>query len=164
MRDIRVDDEVYQELGHRAVPLEDANAVLRRVLGLDAARVGDAAGKLDGSEHRQAGPPRRARRGELLLSEAYIRPILQTLADRGGQAAAGDVLQAIEPELELTPVDHELLKSGVVRWKNRAQFVRLRLVNSGDLASDSPYGIWEITRKGRNRLAAMKQDGKPVRR
>jgi hypothetical protein len=54
----------------------------------------------------------------------------------------------------LTEVDRQQLSSGDVRWRNRAQFVRLRLVEQGDMVKDSPRGVWEISEQGQRRLAA----------
>jgi hypothetical protein len=53
------------------------------------------------------------------------------------------------------PADHESLASGDIRWRNRAQFVRLHLIESGDMQKGSPRGLWEITDKGRDRLVAQ---------
>jgi restriction system protein len=54
----------------------------------------------------------------------------------------------------LTDRDKQALKSGDIRWENRAAFVRLRLVERDELARNSPRGTWEITDKGRERLRA----------
>ena len=40
----------------------------------------------------------------------------------------------------------------MIRWKNRVQFVRLRLVQAGLVEKDSPRGVWEITPEGRDRI------------
>jgi hypothetical protein len=53
------------------------------------------------------------------------------------------------------PADYEKLASGDIRWRNRAQFVRLRLIERGDMKKDSPRGLWEITDQGRDRLVAQ---------
>jgi len=36
------------------------------------------------------------------------------------------------------------------RWENTAQWARNTMVNEGLLSADSPRGIWEITKKGRD--------------
>jgi len=51
-----------------------------------------------------------------------------------------------------TPGDLETVGSGDLRWRNRVQFVRLKLVRDGALAKDSPRGVWELTDQGRARL------------
>jgi hypothetical protein len=53
---------------------------------------------------------------------------------------------------KLTPSDHEALDSGEVRWRNRAQFVRLSLIKKGDMKTASPRGVWEISVQGSERL------------
>lgn len=152
MREIRIDDEVYAALQSMAVPLDDdPNSVLRRVLDLDPA-AGPVAGPPAASARTETWPGR-AKRGELLSTRAYVLPLLETLIELGGAAPTADVLDALEPKLRLTDKDRELLRSGAVRWKNRAQFVRLRLVQSGDMAK-SEYGIWAITDQGRARVRA----------
>ena len=35
------------------------------------------------------------------------------------------------------------------RWENTARWARQKMVEKGLLAKDSPWGIWEITEKGR---------------
>ncbi|CAN5533998.1 hypothetical protein BH20ACT19_BH20ACT19_02080 [soil metagenome] len=96
----------------------------------------------------------RAPRGSLLREEVYEMPILTALAERGGRAGKNEVLDALEPILadELTELDRAEINSGEVRWRNRAQFVRLRLVERGDMVKGSPRGIWELSDKGRTRL------------
>ena len=81
--------------------------------------------------------------------------MLQIIAEHGHRAAAREVLDELGTRLDglLTEVDKEPLASGNIRWRNRAQFVRLRLVEQGDLVKDSPRGIWELTQQGRRRTA-----------
>lgn len=100
--------------------------------------------------------PRRAPKGALLPEPEYELPILQTLVELGGGAPTGGLLDALETKLDgrLQPMDRERLASGDVRWKNRAQFVRLKLVRGGDMAKDSPRGFWEISDQGRQRIAS----------
>ena len=45
-----------------------------------------------------------------------------------------------------------VLDSGLLRWKNRVQFVRLKLVQAGQVTKGSPRGVWEITSAGRDRV------------
>jgi hypothetical protein len=115
------------------------------------------------SKRSNSRPPR-APRGSLLKEAAYELPILQILAQRGGRAAKNEVLDALEPLLDdqLTELDRTLLESGEIRWRNRAQFVRLRLVQRGEMENDSPRGIWELAEAGRTRLAGSDVSaGKP---
>lgn len=106
----------------------------------------------------RSGPPKapRAPRGSLVKDAAYELPILQVLAERGGRAGKNEVIDALEPIIgdRLTGLDRTPLGSGEIRWRNRAQFVRLRLVQRGEMEKGSPRGIWELSDAGRARLAA----------
>ncbi len=166
-------DEVYAALQERAVPLEDdINSVLRRLLGLDGS--GEASGgdghlattsasrptrSTGGSPKRGKSRKKRTRvpKGSILPEGEYELPILRTLDEMGGRGPTSEVIARVGKELdgELTPADLEKLGSGDFRWKNRAQFVRLKLVEQGEMASGSPRGTWEITDLGRKRLKAQ---------
>ena len=52
----------------------------------------------------------------------------------------------------LNSYDYEPLPSNPKqkRWENTAQWAKNTMVNEGLLAKDSPWGIWEITDKGKN--------------
>ena len=170
---IEVDAEVFAELQRRAEPLVDtANSVLRKVLGLAAASDGTPAARSPPSQ--RAAVPRKAKRtgrkkstrssrqkkrsrapkGALLPDTQYELPILRALNEYGGSAAMKHVLARLETMLEgdLRDLDREKISSGDIRWRNRAQFVRLKLVRSGHMKSDAPRGVWEISQKGRARL------------
>lgn len=173
---IRVDDEVYELLKENAEPFIDTpNAVLRRLLALPTTRNGAGPqtdtegeafadggptasastrprrrGKADGTKKRGR---RRAVRGSLVPQSEYELPILQVLVEKGGRAPSREVIDALEPRLsaKLKDVDRSKTSSGEIRWRNRAQFVRLDLVEKGEMAKNSPRGIWEITEAGRRR-------------
>jgi hypothetical protein len=107
-----------------------------------------------------SGKPKRHRAapGSLLPESEYEEPILRYLAGQdGGRAPSREVVDAVGAELDkagrLEPADKEELGSGEIRWKNRAAFVRLRLVEKGDLDGEAPRGTWQITDKGRQRLS-----------
>jgi restriction system protein len=80
--------------------------------------------------------------------------MLRYLDEHGGRAPSREVVEAVGATLadRLTARDRQQLKSGGIRWEKRAAFVRLRLVERGELATNSPRGTWEITDKGRERL------------
>ena len=109
-----------------------------------------SARRSSGSPRRKK-PRKRATPGSILPEEAYIQPFLVTLLEKGGSASAGAVIEAVGEKLQdrLTDVDREPLKSGLVRWKNRVQFTRMRLADSGLLNKESPRGIWELSEAGR---------------
>jgi Mrr restriction endonuclease-like protein len=174
---IRIDDDVFEALKSHAEPLVDTpNSVLRRLLGLASNRerpadeVEESPAPEEGSppaQRRGRKPPRgsrkgsrrRARPGSILADEEYERPILQILSEKGGRAPTREVIDALGELLNgrLTATDRETLGSGQVRWRNRAQFVRLRLVERGDMAKDSPRGVWEITDQGVRRADGVSE-------
>ncbi len=166
---IRVDDDVYEALQERGIAFVDTpNSVLRRLMGLgdqeDQPEGPTTAERSSGPAGRSKAPPRRrsarkrkrAPTGTILREEEYEIPLLQVLADREGSGPAGEVIDALGEMLDgkLMEKDRERLNSGRVRWQNRAQFVRLRLVEAGDLKQDSPRGVWEISDQGRKRLSS----------
>ncbi len=177
-----VDDEVFEALQRLAEPLvDDVNSVLRRLLGIDGsgavgrlastARELDAelkakersptprsAARLRGRTKSKRGSSRpRAESGSLLPEREYEEPLLRALVARGGSAPASELIEDVGATLDhrLTPADREVLDSGLVRWKNRTQFVRLKLVQAGLIKKGSPRGIWEITPAGRERVESL---------
>lgn len=171
---IRVDDEVYDHLQRHARPFVDTpNSVLRRLLDIEPHSGEVQAQKMQGASrqpssrgakrrHRpskRAGTlSRRAQTGTILPAEEYDIPLLAVIDERGGSAPARQVIDALGKRLgaRLTPLDRERLASGGVRWENRAQFVRLRLVEAGLLAKNTPRGTWSLTDLGRAKLAESK--------
>jgi hypothetical protein len=97
--------------------------------------------------------------GSLLPEDEYVAPLLTALAERGGSAPAREIIEAVGERLgnKLSPADVDTLPSGVIRWQNRVQFVRLRLVEEGLLSKDTPRGVWALTDAGRARAAEMKK-------
>ncbi len=177
-RTIEIDDEVLAELGRRARPFIDTepNDVIRALLGLDeAAPSGDRPDEYAIEVNRQMSPARRERvrptaasrngrnsrkrapTGSLLDEGAYWVPILQALEERGGRAAAREVVERVGELVDdqLMPLDRDTLETGGIRWQTRVQFARLRMKEQGLLNPDAPRGVWEITDKGRDR---MRQD------
>jgi len=98
----------------------------------------------------------RLQRGLRTPEEAYYRPILQVLEQRGGSGPVGEVLEEVRGAMAgiLRDVDFEPLASDPhnPRWRNAAQWARNSMVGEGLLESGSPRGIWEITEKGREYL------------
>ena len=71
-----------------------------------------------------------------LPDSEFEMPILEILRDSSGRAATREVIDALRRELvdsRLTEVDREQLSSGEIRWRNRAQFARLTLIERGDM-------------------------------
>jgi hypothetical protein len=121
------------------------------------ARTGAKRGSRRHPAKRDRAKAPRAPRGSLLRDEAYELPILQVLEAAGGRAAKNEAIDALEPILgdQLTELDRSEIASGEIRWRNRAQFVRLRLVQRGLMEKDSPRGVWELSRAGRTHLAEL---------
>lgn len=167
-----VDEEVYAALQAQAVPLEDdVNSVLRRLLGLSPGTRANTAPRPTPSSspvtssrrpRRTAASARkstkkrtRVPKGSIVPEEEYEMPILQTLEHLGGRVPTSEVIAQVEKEMgaRLTEVDREELSSGGIRWQNRVQFVRLKLIKKGHMVDGSPRGIWEISPAGRERIA-----------
>jgi hypothetical protein len=167
-----IDDEVYAALQAQAVPLEDdVNSVLRRLLGLapkgvvSAAPESAAVAAMEAPAQRRRASPTPTRKstkkrtrvpkGSIVSEEEYELPILRALEHLGGRVPTSEVIAQVEKEMgaRLTDVDREELSSGGVRWENRVQFVRLKLVKKGEMVHGSPRGIWEISPAGRERIA-----------
>jgi hypothetical protein len=169
---IQIDDDVFSLLKSNAEPFVDTpNSVLRRLLGMAPSANGSAPEVFAETEPRDSarrrvrrrppkarvGESKRARSGTILPHEGYELPLLAIVGERGGRAPTREVLDELGKRLEkdLMPADYERLASGDIRWRNRAQFVRLRMIERGDMAKDSPRGLWEITDQGRDRLVAQ---------
>jgi len=103
---------------------------------------------------------RRAKVGEITPRAEYTLPILETLIEMGGSGRVSDVLNRVLSKMKdtLKPKDFDKVPSGTsIRWKNRAQWVRQRLVSEDYLKRDSPRGMWEITGSGRKLFESLKE-------
>lgn len=93
----------------------------------------------------------------MLPSQKEIEvPLLKALVELGGEARTKAIYPLVTKKFpQIRDEDlAETLPSGGYRWTNRIQWVRQRLIEKGEM--DSPaYGIWRITEKGRQRLAAL---------
>lgn len=164
---VELDEELYEYLKSQAEPFTDTpSTVLRRLLNLDDAPEADPRqSESNGAAPRRAPRSRakkrggtrkssgrtRAPSGTLLPEQRYELPLLRALIDAGGEAPYREVLESVGRALsdEFMPADHETLSSGSVRWHSRLQFVRLRLVERGEMDREAPRGIWRITEAGR---------------
>jgi hypothetical protein len=164
---VELDEDIYEYLKSQAEPFTDTpNTVLRRLLQLDdpseahtwthvsngaslRQEPGLRARKRSGA--RKSSGRARAPSGTLLPEQRYELPLLRALIEAGGEAPFREVLESVGRALsnEFVPADHETLSSGTVRWHSRLQFVRLRLVERGEMDREAPRGIWRITDAGR---------------
>jgi Mrr N-terminal domain len=155
MQKIFLSDLTYKRLSRHAIPFEDHQPedVIVRLL--------DQVEKNGGIDLDRDEPPRlsRAAPGSLLPLSAYWTPILQVLEEAGGATTSNDVLDALEERMGdmLTEKDREPLRSGSIRWRNRARFARLRMKERGLLSDSSQRGVWEITDDGRRYLTHSEQ-------
>lgn len=123
-------------------------------------RAKKAAAKKAISKRKTKGGSSRAARGSLLPEREYEEPLLRALVAQGGSAPASELIEQVGVALagQLTDADRETLDSGLTRWKNRVQFVRLKLVQAGQMEKDSPRGVWEVTQAGRDRVESVGND------
>lgn len=149
MHNILLSEPTYRRLFREALSFDDsAEDVILRLLD----RAGDADVPTRDPVSKQS---LRATPGSVLPVRGYWIPILELLDEAGGSAPSNDVIDALEERMKdlLTPRDFEHLKSGEIRWRNRARFGRLRMKERGLLSDASHRGVWEITDAGRRYLA-----------
>ncbi len=81
--------------------------------------------------------------------------LLRALVTLGGEAPPSRVYPEVTKQFpSLTPeLLAETLPSGGNRWTNRIQWVRLHLIQKGEMTSPA-RGVWAITQKGRPRVQA----------
>jgi hypothetical protein len=149
MPNILLSESAYQRLLRRAVSFEDSpEDVILRLLE-------QAEDPNDPTPVRVREQTPRAAPGSVLPVSGYWIPILELLDEAGGSAPSNDVIEQLEGRMKdlLTSRDFEPLKSGEIRWRNRARFARLRMKERGLLSDASHRGVWEITDAGREYLA-----------
>ena len=161
---IRVDDEVYEALGRRALPFVDKtpNDVLRRLLVLDEGTRFEDGAPVEASMYpvvsivhssTKRSQRKRPRVPGATPKEVYRVPILEILVESGGRADSRTVLDILKRSIQLLPSDLESTSSGGIRWENRANWARMDMVIEGLIRKGSPRGVWEITDSGRQALA-----------
>ena len=97
----------------------------------------------------------RLHRGLMTPQSQYRIPILQSLIELDGRGEVNEILDRVYEKMKdiLNEYDLEQLPSGQdYRWRNTSKWARNTMVNEGLLRKDSPYGIWEISEKGRKYL------------
>lgn len=99
-----------------------------------------------GARNRGVPKTTRAPAGSILPESEYEQPLLECLREAGGTAPSKEIIEAVGRRLDsrLTDVDREPLASGSIRWQNRIQFVRLKLIERGLMTKDSPRGTWAL--------------------
>ena len=112
--------------------------------------------RLEHPKKRKRKTLRKLSKGLRTPEDAFRRPILESLIELGGSAPMKEVLDLVEKKMKgvLNKYDYQPLPSDPKskRWRNTAQWCRNTLVREGLLKGDSPYGIWEISNKGRDEV------------
>jgi integrase len=92
---------------------------------------------------------------EILTLHAYELPILRGLAEHGGRARRGDVVESVGEALSTrhSTRDLERLPSGQPRWKPRVAKVWTRLEQRGWIEAGGGRGDWMLTDMGRAMVA-----------
>ena len=107
----------------------------------------------------------RLRRGLRTPEDAFRRPILEALVELGGSGPMSDVLDKVGNKMRDVLNDYDLRTMGsqpsTIRWRNSAQWCRNTMVHQdGLMRSESPYGVWEISDKGRAYLQELQHQGR----
>jgi hypothetical protein len=148
---IRISEKTWERMKQYARPLEDSpDDVIG--LALDALEERGLPVPLKGAGSK----PKAARRGDKLPQKEFRVPLLETLHDLGGNAAAKIIRERIEPKLapRLSEADYAPVASGDPRWWNAVCWQRLHLVKEGLLKNDSERGVWELSERGKQFLAS----------
>ena len=154
-------EKLKKERIERAIALVKEAQELLNIYRLDlrvtagGMRVVDKDGQgISGNSQKKRKMGSRLPGGVRTTATRYRIPILQALIELGGQGKSGIVLERVCQQMKdiFVPVDLEKIPAGELRWRNAAQWERVKMVKEGLLCNDSPRGIWEITEKGRKYL------------
>ena len=141
-----------RECGDRAAAYSHTRAAFQ-TLGLPVPAEEPPPSRVEKNEQDRHKPKRK--RGARTPETAYYLPILQALQEMGGSGRAADVVRRVGEILadSLLPEDRKPLpSSGILRWDNTSRFARHSMVRNGLLKSKSPWGVWQISSKGREHL------------
>ncbi|MBD2254924.1 winged helix-turn-helix domain-containing protein, partial [Nostoc parmelioides] len=106
-------------------------------------------------------------RGICTPQEDYKLPILKALDDLGGSARTKTVLRQVKKLMKgtLKRIDYQnyINQQGSYtiiepRWQKNAKWARYHLMKEGFVKSNSPRGVWEISKAGRQYLADNKDN------
>jgi hypothetical protein len=156
---INLAEKTYQRLLKLVTSFEDQpEDVIIRLL--DESEGGDGMTESPSPPPSRPSGPSRAAPGSVLPVKEYWVPILQVLEDMEGSAPSNDVIDALEKRMKdvFTQRDFERLKSGEIRWRNRARFARLRMKEQGLISDSSHRGVWAITSLGSAYLRLNSKD------
>ena len=90
-------------------------------------------------------------------------PLLEVLAELGGEAKPRDVYPLVATRFPLLTVEEQEQRlenyPSIRKWSNLVQWVRQRLVDIGEI-DGSQRGVWRISSSGRERLDRKKRERK----
>ena len=89
----------------------------------------------------------------------YGELVLEALSKLGGKARRPVVLQSIHRRLagRLSPADYDGTpgRPDYPAWEHQADSARNKLRTDGYIKADSPWGVWELTDRGRHLAAVL---------
>ena len=90
-------------------------------------------------------------------------PLLEVLSALGGRGSPRAIYPLVTERFPQITADDlaERLAHGESKWHNRIQWVRQRLIDSGQMESGG-RGVWVITQKGKDRLAVVSNTVTPA--
>lgn len=170
---VRISDKLFKEVQKWAEPLVDdfestlwkivdfANQAKKATTG-EVERVQrkdpliEQLEQLEIEQLEKALSPRRGRRPpsgakvDLTPQKEFRVPILEALAELGGEAHAQEVIRHLEQKLEgrLKQGDYEPNRDRIPKWQKAVHFQRLLMVRERLLAKNTPRGVWRITDEG----------------
>lgn len=162
LEQLRAAKKQAQEAAHKATDedrVDDAEAALKRMAqvneqmkrleAMQQAWPGVVAGS---SELRHGATQPSAQSNRLHRPATYFLPILQLLADGGGEGQRRDVVKRLSLLMadQFTQADLTLLPDGKTpRWSKQAGWAEIGLRQRGLTSRDTPHGVWRITEAGR---------------
>ncbi len=132
------------------VVIEAVRQRLNIALTHEANNMGFSTGAAKATTHSHRGK-RRSGKGDRLDADKYTKPILLALLAMGGEGRARDVIKQVGDRLlnKFMPGDLVKTSSGKLVWKKRIQTTYPKLQRYGHLETNSPWGVWRLTSKGR---------------
>jgi len=169
---VRISDKLFREIQKWAEPLvDDFESTLWKIVQVaneaskatvqelgQAQRENPLIEQLEKalSPRRRTRPPERAK-GDLTPQKEFRIPILEALAELGGEARTQEVLRHLEQKLKsrLREGDYEPNRDGIPKWQKAVHFGRLIMTRDGLLAKNTPRGVWRITNVGMEYLRRL---------
>ncbi len=94
--------------------------------------------------------------GTLTPSGAFIIPVLKVLVELGGRTTRAEIVKRISKmmagKFNKYDLGQKTSQPSTLRWHITLDKARVRMIKNGLLSGDAPFGVWEITLKGREML------------